>query len=104
MSEDFQTLEDKIGYPLQDYWKTSTQMIDPMYRWIQGENASIICQEYGLFEGNFIRSIMKMANMLDEWLSLATYCQHTDQIDKILEVQKRLIRDIVVSDSLYLHL
>ncbi len=104
MSEDFQTLEDKIGYPLQDYWKTSTQLIDPIYRWIQGENASIICQEYGLFEGNFIRSVMKMANMLDEWLSLATYCQHTDQIDKILEVQKRLIRDIVVSDSLYLHL
>lgn len=104
MSEDFQTLEDKIGYPLQDYWKTSTQMIDPMHRWIQGENASIICQEYGLFEGNFIRSVMKMANMLDEWLSLATYCQHTDQIEKILEVQKRLIRDIVVSDSLYLHL
>ena len=104
ISEDFQMLDDKIGYPFQDYWKTSTQMIDPMYRWIQGENASIICQEYGLFEGNFIRSIMKMANMLDEWISLASYCHHTDQIDKILEVQKRLIRDIVVSDSLYLHL
>ena len=69
-----------------------------------GENASIICQEHGLFEGNFIRSIMKMANMLDEWLAMATYCQHTEQVDKIMEVRQKIIRDIVISDSLYLHL
>jgi superfamily II RNA helicase len=79
-------------------------MIEPMKRWMEGEHASNICSEYELFEGNFIRSIMKIANMLNEWLSMATYCQHTDQIEKILDVQQRLIRDIVVSDSLYLRL
>ncbi len=104
MSQEFQSLEDKIGYPVQDYWKTGTQMIEPMRRWIEGENASLICQEHGLFEGNFIRTIMKMSNMLDEWLAMATYCQHTEQIDKINEVRQRIIRDIVISDSLYLHL
>lgn len=87
-----------------DYWKISFDMIEPMKRWMEGEHASVICSEYDLFEGNFIRSVMKIANMLNEWLSLATYCQHTDQIEKILEVQQRLIRDVVVSDSLYLRL
>ena len=104
MTQEFQSLEDKVGYPVQDYWTVSTQMIEPMRRWIEGENASIICQEHGLFEGNFIRSIMKMANMLDEWLAMATYCQHTEQVDKIMEVRQKMIRDIVISDSLYLHL
>jgi superfamily II RNA helicase len=104
MSQEYQNFEDKIGYPIQDYWKTSTQMIEPMRRWIEGENASLICQEHGLFEGNFIRAIMKMANMLDEWLAMATYCQHTEQIDKIMKVRQSIIRDIVISDSLYLHL
>lgn len=104
MAQEFQTLEDRIGFPVQDYWKTSTQMIEPMRRWIDGENASIICQEHGLFEGNFIRSVMKMSNMLDEWLAMATYCQHTEQVDKIMEVRQKIIRDIVISDSLYLHL
>lgn len=104
MAEEFQALEDRIGFPVQDYWKTSTQMVEPMRRWIEGENASLICQEHGLFEGNFIRSVMKMSNMLDEWLAMATYCQHTEQIDKIMEVRQRIIRDIVISDSLYLHL
>jgi len=100
----FQKKEEEIGYPLPDYWTISTRMIEPMRRWIQGENASIICFEHDIFEGNFIRTVMKMGNMLDEWLAMATYCQHTEQIEKILEVRQRMIRDIVISDSLYLHL
>ncbi len=79
-------------------------MIEPIGKWLDGENASIICKNYDIFEGNFIRCIMKVANMLDEWLALATYCQHTEQINKIVEVRCKMIRDIVVSDSLYLHL
>jgi superfamily II RNA helicase len=79
-------------------------MIEPMRRWIEGEHASAICQEHGLFEGNFIRSVMKMANMLDEWLALATYCQHTEQVDKIMEVRQKIIRGAAISDSLYLRL
>jgi antiviral helicase SKI2 len=104
MAQELGSVEDRIGFPVQDYWKVGTQLIEPMRRWIEGENASIICQEHGLFEGNFIRSIMKMANMLDEWLAMATYCQHTEQVNKIMEVRQKMIRDIVISDSLYLHL
>lgn len=104
IADEYQTLEFKIGYPVQDYWRISSIMIEPMRRWIEGENASLICQEHGLFEGNFIRSVMKMGNMLDEWLSMATYCQHTNQIDKINEIRQKIVRDIVVSDSLYLRL
>lgn len=104
MAQTYQGIEDQIGYPLQGYWQISTQMIEPMRRWIEGEHASTICQEHGLFEGNFIRSVMKMANMLDEWLALATYCQHTEQVDKIMEVRQKMIRGAAISDSLYLHL
>jgi len=100
----FQRKEEEIGYPVFNYWNISTKMIEPLRRWIQGENASVICTDHEIFEGNFIRSVMRLTNMLDEWLSLATYCQHTEQIDKILEVRQRMIRDVIVSDSLYLHL
>jgi superfamily II RNA helicase len=104
IAEEYQRIEDRIGYPIQDYWNVSLQMVDPIYEWVNGENAAVICAKYGLFEGNFIRTIMKVTNILDEWLSLATYCQHTDQIDKIMSVRNRMIRDIVISDSLYLRL
>ena len=104
MAQEYQYIENRIGCQVYDYWKISTQLIEPLRRWIDGENASVICQEHGLFEGNFIRSVMKMSNMLDEVLAMATYCQHTDQINKIMDVRQKLIRDIVISDSLYLHL
>ena len=39
-----------------------------------------------------------------EVLAMATYCQHTEQVSKIMEVREKMIHDIVISDSLYLHL
>ena len=100
----YKSLEDTIGYPMEGYWDISTQMVEPMMRWMEGENASVLCAEYNMFEGNLIRSITKCANMLDEWMAMATYCQHTDQIEKIMDVRQRVLRDITSSDSLYLRL
>ena len=97
-------MEQRVGYPVEGFWNTSTRMVEPMQRWMEGENASVICAEYELFEGNLIRSVMKMANVLDEWLAMATYCQHTDQIQKVTEAKSRLLRDVGMSDSLYLRL
>lgn len=104
MAKEIEEMEHRFGYPVEGYWNTSTVMVEPMWRWMEGEHASVICAEYNLFEGNFIRSVLKIANMLDEWLSMATYCQHTEQVEKITEVKTRLIRDVIVSDSLYLRL
>jgi superfamily II RNA helicase len=104
MADQLEDLEHRIGYPKEGYWTLSTQMVEPIHRWMEGEHASVICAEYQLFEGNFIRSVMKMANMLDEWLTMAMYCQHTDQIEKIAEVRSRILRDVIISDSLYLRL
>ena len=104
IANELNEIENKMGYPIDGYWTTSTIMVEPIWRWMGGEHASVICAEYNLFEGNFIRAVLKIANMLDEWLSMATYCQHTEQVEKITEVKSRLIRDVVVSDSLYLRL
>jgi superfamily II RNA helicase len=104
MAHSLEELEQRVGYPMERYWTISTQLVEPMSRWMEGEHASVICREYNLFEGNFIRSVMKVANMLNEWLAMATYCQHTDQVEKITEVHSRILRDLVVSDSLYLRL
>jgi superfamily II RNA helicase len=108
MAHTFEELEHRIvdaeRRSIEGYWSLSTQMVEPMWRWMEGEHASVICAEYNLFEGNFIRSVLKTANMLEEWLSMATYSQHTDQISKITEAKSLIIRDLVVSDSLYLRL
>jgi superfamily II RNA helicase len=104
MVDTFQDIEQRIGYPIEGYWNTSTVMIEPMLRWMEGTHSSVICAEYNIFEGNFMRVVLKIANMLDELLAMATYCQHVEQVEKITEVKSRLIRDVAMSDSLYLRL
>jgi len=104
MAQSFKDIEQQVGYPVEGYWDISTMMVEPMRRWMEGEHASVLCAEYKLFEGNFIRTVMKLANMLDEWISLATYCQHTDQVSKATDARNRIIRGIAISDSLYLRL
>ena len=85
-----------------DYWTISTEMIEPVYRWIHGEHTTILCQEYDLFEGNMMRSLMKISAILEEWLTMAMYCQHTEQIDKIVALKERMVT--TKADSLYLRL
>ena len=104
MARHFEEIERQVGAPVEGYWSISQSMVEPMWRWMQGEHASVICKEYDLFEGNLIRSVMKVANMLDEWLSMATYCQHTEQIQKITETRSKILHGIAVGDSLYLRL
>jgi superfamily II RNA helicase len=104
IAEEYRIIEEKELYSPKNYWNISLELVDPIKLWLEGGDASYICQTYGLFEGNFIRSIMKMNNILDEYYALATYTQHTEQIEKIIELKSKLIRDIAISDSLYLYL
>ena len=102
LAKEFQNIEDRYIYPIRDYWNVFTMMMNPIQKWLEGEDSSVICAEYDIFEGNFMRSVMKMANIVDEWISMATYCQHIEQIDKMIKIRQKIIRDI--PDSLYLHL
>jgi len=84
------------------YWTISTEMIEPISRWIHGEHTSVICQEYEIFEGNMMRSLLKCAALLEEWMNMAIYCQHTDQIEKITQLKEKML--VSHADSLYLRL
>jgi superfamily II RNA helicase len=102
--EEYQKIEDSMGYPVEGYWNISTEMMEPMREWLEGADISSICGTYDIFEGNFMRAVMKLSNMMDELLTMATYCQHVEQIEKIMEVRGRLVRDGINSDSLYLRM
>jgi len=88
----------------EDDWNITLQWTEPIYRWLTEPDAHIalLCAEYGVFEGNFVRGLLKLANVLDEWLSLATFCEHADQVEKITALRPRLVRGLVQPNSLYL--
>jgi superfamily II RNA helicase len=71
---------------------------------MEGDSVATICAEYGIYEGNLIRSVLKLQNMLDEWKSMATFCEHTDVLDRFNTASELILREAVIQDSLYLHL
>jgi superfamily II RNA helicase len=86
------------------FWRLSTGWIEVLYRWFQGENPAVLCMEYGVYEGNLMRSVLKVSNMVEEWMNMATYIKDIEFLKAMEGLQEKLVRDIAKPDSLYLRL
>jgi superfamily II RNA helicase len=86
------------------YWKLQSSWIDIARRWYTGEDASAICMEYGIYEGNFIRAMLKLSNILEEWMNMLTYLKRTDQLERYKDLKECILRGVVKPQSLYLTL
>jgi superfamily II RNA helicase len=86
----------------EDYWTLSSAWIDIAKRWFQGEDAAALCAEYGIYMGNFIRGMLKLGNLVEEWINMATYCQHVDLLERYKDVKDALVRGLAKPQSLYL--
>jgi superfamily II RNA helicase len=84
-------------------WKMSTSWIGPLWDWMEGQSLGEICAKYDIYEGNMMRSVMKLYNMLEEWRCMATFCEHSDILEKFRDAHTLLLRKAVIQDSLYLH-
>lgn len=83
--------------------RLSGDWMELLWAWLEEEKEpSLLCAEYELFEGNFVRGVMKLGNILEEWLSLATLCGDTEQIEAVAGLRPKLGRDFIIQDSLYL--
>ena len=92
------------GRAKEGYWNLSTTWIEPVWRWLGGATLQELCQDYDTYEGNMIRIFMKMANLLEEWRSLAMYCEHTEMLEKMRDFEQVVLRDVAVCSSLYISL
>jgi len=101
----FQTCEDYYKqYSKESYWTLCTTWIEPVQAWLQGDSASSICTKYELFEGNFVRTMLRISNIADEWAAVGTYTSDTELLEKLHEARRNLVREFLLPDSLYLHL
>jgi superfamily II RNA helicase len=92
------------GRAKEGYWSLSTTWVEPVWRWLGGASLQELCQDYETYEGNMIRIFMKMANLLEEWRSLAMYCEHAEMLEKLRGFEQVVLRDVAVCSSLYISL
>lgn len=87
-----------------EYWTIHNYWPEIVYRWVHGDEMAVLCSEYEVYEGNFMKAILKTANIVDEWVTLATITKNLEILETLREVRQDLVRGLVVPDSLYLRL
>jgi superfamily II RNA helicase len=92
-------LDRKFGY-----WDLNSYWIEPIWKWLDGADASALCAEYGFFEGNLQRTILKVVNLVEEWTVLATYKKDVKMLETLRGIDATLKHGIATTDSLYLRL
>jgi superfamily II RNA helicase len=85
-------------------WCINYYWIDIVIEWMNGVEVSDICKTYQIYEGNFVRSMLKIANIVDEWVTLATVNSDLEILDLLRNIRPQIVRGVVVPDSLYLRL
>jgi superfamily II RNA helicase len=90
--------------PKDGYWQLNASWVEPIWRWLQGTEVADLCTDYELYEGNLMRMLLKLVNVLEEWRSLATLATDTLMLQKLVGMELRLLRGIAICDSLYLRL
>jgi superfamily II RNA helicase len=86
------------------YWDLNSYWIEPIWKWLDGADATVLCSEYGFFEGNLQRTILKVVNLVEEWIVLATFKKDVKMLETMRGVEAALKHGIATTDSLYLRL
>jgi len=84
------------------YWTLTSYWAEVVWEWVQGND--FVCEKFGVDHGNFVRAILKLSNILEEWMNLATMCQDVEMVEKLKDSSKKLLRGFVIPDSLYLRI
>jgi superfamily II RNA helicase len=91
--------------PRDDYWQLNTTWVEPVWSWMAQEADTVeLCARHGFYEGNLMRTLLKMANLVEELRSIATLAADVDMLETLRECEKVLVRGVAASasDSLYL--
>jgi superfamily II RNA helicase len=88
----------------EEFWSVAPYWTEIAYKWMEGADAGHLASLYELYEGNMMRGLLKINNLMEEWLSMATFCGDVAMLDKMRTVPQQLLRGIVQPESLYLRL
>jgi superfamily II RNA helicase len=84
------------------YWNLTSYWYDVVHDWMNGDD--FVCEHLGIEQGNFVRAMLKLSNIIDEWVNIATISQDVEMVEKMNNVKNLIVRSFVIPDSLYLRI
>jgi superfamily II RNA helicase len=88
------------------YWTLSTEWVEPVTQWITHPDLILpkLAVDYGLFEGNIQRALMKLMGLVEEFRALCQLSGAVEWLTVLEGAQEMVMRGVVVAESLYLRL
>jgi superfamily II RNA helicase len=103
IADDFGGYEYNSGIDIGTDWNLYLSFIGPAYEWACGRSIKEIYTKYAdVYEGTFIRNILRIANILENIKNIGEMIGNADLIKKLENIETLLIRDNVTTESLYI--
>lgn len=88
----------------EDFWCLSTFWISIATEWMMDATAPELLARYEVYEGNLMKGLLKLASLVNEWITIATYKADVEMLHTMRGTPEYLLRDIAQPESLYLRL
>jgi len=96
--------ESELGITTLDTdWNIYVDFILPAYMWANGESIAHIYKVTNIYEGNFIKNILKISHIAETLVTVAEMLGDTTLAKKAETLSKDSIRDEVTVNSLYIN-
>jgi superfamily II RNA helicase len=102
ISEYFIIKEDGKVLNLQIDYNMYLDFVELAYLWANGATIHEIYKNTSIYDGNFIKSIMRITNICDNLMDICNTIERFDICKKIENYKEVLIRDITSINSLYI--
>ena len=77
-------------------------MLAAVKEWAKGKNWIEIYHLYPTFEGNFIKNVLRLTNLMKNVYLIARITKDSDLLNIMERFEEKMIRDFVTTDSLYI--
>ena len=84
-------------------WNLHLSVFRSAYEWASNRNFNDIKMIYNSFEGNFIKNILRINNIIRDLMVAAEITKNHQLYNKLENVESILIRDEVTVESLYVN-
>ena len=103
IADDFGSYEYNSGINIESDWQLYLSFIGPAYDWAKGKSIFDIYNTYpDVYEGTFIRNILRIYNMIENIKGIAEMCNQPEIIKKLEGIEEILVREQVTTESLYI--
>lgn len=102
ISEYFINLEENKKLYIGSDYKLYLDFIEPSYIWASGKSINEVYQSTNVYDGNFVKSIMRLNNICENLMDICKSIERFDICSKLEGYNEILIRDITSINSLYI--